>query len=211
MIICRTHKPERIHLRYLFGAPFMAFVAMLVIMLLVIGIGVAETLFFDSHHEIIVISLPFIVVLFAVLFIRIITLSFSHITAYVATDRDGTADTRIFCIYLHNTFLYSPYFKTSRSMKKGFYSVFITAKRMREYADAQKLDTFLSTHDLIGYEINEVLSLKENSKYLIAKVRMNERIVKGRRKRGFSKTLYIPRSFENFDRLESMLRVMNMN
>lgn len=211
MTICRTHKPERIHLRYLFAAPFMAFAAMLVIMLLAIGIGVAETVFFDDYHEVIMIAMLILVIAWVIVFYKAIILGFSHITAYVATDRDGTAETRIFCIYLHNTFLYSPYFKTSGRMKKGAYSVYITAKRMRDYASAEKLDAFLSKHDLIGYEINEVLSLKENSKYLIAKVRMNERVVRGKRKKGFSKTLYIPKSFDNFDKLESMLRVMNMN
>lgn len=212
--ICRTEDADELYERYRKkrqNAPIISFV--LIIPLLVAALG-AYGFYAMDDSKIALIAMAAFLALALAIFVKLITgqaAAKAEFTAYTYEDGGDV----IFLDYgkaCADNLLFGADFDIRPRL--GAVSAEKSAKNMRNLNTASKLDEFITRDDVnkfYGFVITKVTKVKEGSKNVKFKVKMRRFGNSGDKVFAiYSKTLTIPRSFQNSDELMIKLRGMSV-
>ncbi|MCM1006616.1 MAG: hypothetical protein NC485_01605 [Ruminococcus flavefaciens] len=208
MIICRTEKVSKLSSNFIKAKPLavIQWVVLALVMVAIMVIGIINV--GSSSREIFGWIILSAMVGFMVLMLTSVARSDNEFNAFVVLD-----DGKIIFINFGNIFMNSKLFgepyKFSHSKIRICVEWFKAAKRMKGYSNGEVLDAFAASNAVLGagHYVERTFSVKSSNKYIIAKLRLKKcRTIEGELFTEFTKTIRIPKDFENAELLENELR-----
>lgn len=206
MIICRTEKVSKLSSSFIKAKPLavIKWVVLALVMVAIMVIGIINV--GSGSREI----FGWIVLLamagFMVIMITSVARSDNEFNAFVIMDDGKIIFINFGNIFMNSRLLGEPY-KFSHSKIRVFMEWFKAAKRMKDYSNGDALDAFAVSDAVLGagHYVERIFSVKSNNKYIIAKLRLKKcRTIEGELFTEFTKTIRIPKDFENAELLENV-------
>lgn len=208
MIICRTKKISKLSSSFIKAKPIavIKWVVLSLVMVAIMVIGIINV--GSSSRELFGWIILLVMIGFEVIMLTSVKKADNEFNAFVIMN-----DGKIFFINFGNIFMNSKLFgepyKFSHSKIRLFMEWFKAAKRMKDYSEEDKIDAFASNDSVLsfGHYVEKIFCVKSNKKYIIAKVRLKQcNAVQSNILTEFTKTIRIPKNFENAELLENEFR-----
>lgn len=208
MKICRTENVNGLSRSFIKAKPLavikwvvLAIVLVAVIVIITVTVGSSSMEFVGWIDLLIMVG-------FIILMATSVARSEKTFNAFVMLDNGEIIYINLGNVFMNNS-LFGEETIFSHSKIRMIAAWFKTAKRMKDYSDADKLDAFITKKDVLicTHFIQKVFSVKSNDKYIFAKLRLKKcQSIKGELFTEFTKKVRIPKNFENADSLENELR-----
>lgn len=204
MIICRTPDISRLGSKFIKAKPLSTllwiFIALVLCTLMTVSLIISD------NPE--VVSWIFLVVMifYIILICSQVKKADTYFNSFVMNDKG-----KLIFINLGNIFMNSRLFggqNNETNAFKMFIEWFKAVERMKMFQNEQDFDTFIMSDSVLnlGHYVKKIFSVKSNRKYIIVKVRLKQcNSVQSNILTEFTKTIRIPKNFENAGFLESQL------
>lgn len=206
MIVCRTSQPEKLRKNFIKAKPLAVVKWVTTILALTAAmtyIIITETIPRELSGWIFLLAMSgFLTFMFTS-----ISRTENKFNSFIIENNDN-----IIFLNLGNVFMNSRLFGEELNFSHSKIRLFIewakASNRMSEYSDGTELDKFITNDAVLGggYYIKQILSIKNNSNCIIAKLRLKKcQTVKGELFTEYTKKVRIPKNYENASILEKRL------
>lgn len=205
MVICRISEIRTLGSKFIKAKPLSTL--LWIFIALVLCILMTISLIISDNPE--VVSWIFLVamIFYIILICSQVKKSDIYFNSFIMNDEG-----KLIFINLGNIFMNSRLFggqNNETNAFKMFIEWFKAAERMKMFQNEQDFDAFIMSDSVLnlGHYVKKIFSVKSNRKYIIAKVRLKQcNSVQSNILTEFTKTIRIPKNFENAGFLESQLR-----
>lgn len=206
MMICRTPDIRKLSSKFIKAKPLA--VLLWVFIALVLCALMTVALIISNNPETISWIFLSTMIFYTIVLCNQVSRTDSYFNAFVINDKG-----KLIFINLGNIFMNSRLFGGQHDIVNTPLKVFIewfkAAERMKMFQNERDFDTFILSDSVlnVGHYVEKIFSVKSNRKYIITKVRLKQcNAIKSNLLTEFTKTIRIPKNFENAGFLEIALR-----
>lgn len=204
MIICRTPDIKKLGSKFIKAKPLT--VLLWVLIALILCAGLTTAIITSGNPRTVSWIFLAIMTVYNITLCTQASRADSYFNAFVVNDKGKLVFINFGGIFMNDTLFGGQYHTTGKL--RIFVDWFKAAGKMKKFQNEKDFDAFVTSDSVLslGHYVEKVFSVKSSKKYIVAKLRLKQcNAVQSNILTEFTKTIRIPKSFENSQQLEYLL------